>query len=321
MNQQIKPWWIAAVLTLFAGLVHADIYQWQDAAGRIHYSDEAPDEYESKKVTPNTERLGVRLSKPADAEAWSEQALSAERPPSSQSQTRRLGSAAKDPAEVDWCEGVVGDCFTEQQDYVCKLRYGLPCKKIYHWKVCLQQDCEDKKLADKCDSPYQLLDRRPAVLTRDQMGRVLALEEWVGERDWQCLSRHGFFCDEVAFEASCQARFGESCDALQHWAEAAQVRCEKQRGSDCNDIDSWKQFRPQSFEEKEKAGIRLAGGGVSARDRLFESLNVERDDPATYPALQAAMESLTGLNIREDRRRRLDCDADWRSYGSGAAHY
>lgn len=310
--------WISLSVLLWAIPASAEIFQWKDAAGRVHYSDQAPEEYESQTVTPNTEDLGVRLSGPRDTEAWSEQALSPQKNTVSKPPQRRT-TLARDAAEQDLCEGVVGDCFSEQQDYVCKLRFSLECKKIYHWKVCLQQDCEQKDIADKCESPYQLLDRRPPVMTQAQMGREMPLQGLVSERDWQCLSQHGFFCDEVASETTCQQRFGQSCEALQYWAEAARQRCKKQRGSDCGDIDSWKQFRPLSIEEKEKAGIRLAGGGASSQDRLMASLGVERDDPATYPELQQALESLTGLNIRE-RRRRLDCDAEWKGFAPRGHH-
>lgn len=302
--------WCAATISV------AEIYQWKDAAGRIHYSDEAPENYPSETITPNTERMGVRLSEPKDAEAWSEQALSTEKKPAAKPDIRKLSSIKKDVSEHDLCEGVVGDCFSEEQDYVCKLRFGLECKEIYHWKVCLKQDCEQKKIADKCESPFQLLDRRPPVMTSDQMGRAMPLQELVSERDWLCLSQHGFFCDEVAFEATCQARFGQSCATLKSWPVEAQARCKKQRGSDCDDIDSWKQLRPLSIEEKEKAGIRLVRGGVSSHDRLLESLGVQADDPETYPDLQQAMEALTGLNIR-DRRRRFDCDAQWKDFAPG----
>lgn len=308
----ISKWISTLLLCCLSAWVQAEIYQWKDAAGRTHYSDEAPEDVDTKTITPNTERLGVRLSKPSESEAWSEQALS-EQNKTSEKPMRRQRLVSQGVSEEDLCEGVVGDCFTEQQDYVCKLRYSLPCKKIYHWKVCLQQDCEQKDVADRCNSPYHLLDRRPPVLTQWQMGRQLPLQELVSERDWQCLTQHGFFCDEVASEATCQERFATTCEALKGWAEAARTRCKKQRGSDCDDIDSWKQFRPLSHEEREKAGVRLVRGGSTSRDLLMESLGAEKDDPEQYPKLQQALEALTGLNIR-DRRRSFECDAEWKEF-------
>ncbi|WP_317622539.1 DUF4124 domain-containing protein [Ketobacter sp. GenoA1] len=308
----ILKWISTLFLCCMSVWVHAEIYQWKDAAGRVHYSDEAPDDAEVKTVTPNTERLGVRLSKPDESAAWSEQALTNKKP-STGIPSRRPQSVPEDASEDDLCEGVVGDCFTEQQDYVCKLRFSLPCKKIYHWKVCLQQDCEQKDISDRCNSPFHLLDRRPPVLTGLQMGRAMPLQALVSERDWQCLVQHGFYCDEVASESICQQRFGQSCSALKNWADEARTRCRKQRGSDCDDIDSWKQFRPLSHEERQKAGVRLATGGSTSRDLLMESLGVEQDNPDQYPQLRQALESLTGLNIR-DRRRRFDCDAEWKEF-------
>ena len=57
----------------------------------------------------------------------------------------------------------------------------------------------------------------------------------------------------------------------------------------------------------------MATGGSTSRDLLMESLGVEQDNPDQYPQLQQALESLTGLNIR-DRRRRFDCDAEWKEF-------
>lgn len=307
---------LVGVLCLSAGLAYGDIYQWVDDAGRVHYSDEAPDGVDPKTVTPNTERLGVQISKPQDSEAWSDRVLNSPSTGATGSASQASRRQKSDPFndwETDLCDGVVGDCFTEQQDYVCKLRFGLECKEVYHWKVCLHQDCNDKKISDKCDSPYHLLDRRPAVLTQRDMGRPMPLKQLVSDRDWQCLSLHGFFCDELAFEATCQQRYGQSCEMLESWVNAAQKRCKKQRGSDCDRVDGWKQFRPVSLEETKKAGARLPNGGVASRDFLLESLAVEKDDPAHYPQMQKALESLTGLNIRQ-RRRSYDCNASWKTY-------
>lgn len=307
---------VAVVLCLLPLPAQAEIYQWVDAEGRVHFSDAAPEGHESETITPNTERMGVRLSSPREAEAWSDQVLNPAASPASPQQAapaRRATARVLNDWETDLCAGVVGDCFTEQQDYVCKLRFGLACRQIYHWKVCLQQDCKDKKIADQCDSPFHLLDRRPAVLTRRDLGRPLPLQQLVTERDWQCLSQHGFFCDEVAFENACQERYGQSCEAMKNWVTAARQRCKQQRGSDCDSVDGWKQFRPVSVAESKKAGTRLASGGFSSHDYLLESLGVEQDDPAHYPQLQNALESLTGLNIRP-RRRSFDCDAGWKLY-------
>lgn len=317
-------YWIRRCGWLLLGLglampVCGEIYQWVDAAGRVHYSDEAPAGVQSKTVTPNTERLGVQLSTPSDSEAWSQNALNAPATSSSSSNMattapgRRQQTAPLNDWETDLCAGVVGDCFSEEQDYVCKLRFGLPCEKIHHWKVCLNQDCNDRKVSDKCDSPYHLLDRRPAVLSRRDMGRPLPLRELVSDRDWQCLSRNGFFCDELADETTCGERYGQTCTELENWVAAAQERCKKQRGSDCQHIDGWKQFRPVSVDESKKGGARLRNGGVASQDYLMETLGVEKDDTERYPQLQTALESLTGLNIHP-RRHRYQCDGDWKVF-------
>ncbi|MDY6919036.1 MAG: DUF4124 domain-containing protein [Pseudomonadota bacterium] len=296
---------------IWTPLGHGEIYRWQDERGRVHYGDEPPAGVTTTRMQPDSGRQGVQLSDPDTARDWAEAALATE--PRSSSEPSQPSQAARARAEhwqQDLCEGVVGDCFTEQQDYVCYLRYGLDCRRVYHWKVCLQQDCQDQRIADQCESPFHLLDRRPAVIGERDLGRPLPLQELVSESDWQCLQRHGFFCDEVAVESRCQALYGQPCSVLKNWVSQARMRCQQQRGTDCDQVTGWKQFRPVTLAQREKAGARLPGGGVATRDHLLEALGVAQDDPEQYPALWQTLEALTGLNIRE-RRRRFDCDGVW----------
>ncbi len=210
-------------------------------------------------------------------------------------------AAAKDTNTTDYCAGVIGDCFTPQQDRVCLLRYGERCKAIYHWKVCLHQDCEERRLADKCDSPYYFLDQRPKMLGQRDLGRPLPLQESVSARDWQCLSTHGFFCDEVANEADCQQHYNQSCGELKNWLADARERCEKNHDSDCKRIDRLVKYRPATQEEMKKLGTRLPRGGSQVRDLLFEALDIRKNDAASNARLQPVLESITGLNIGSGR--------------------
>jgi hypothetical protein len=303
---------LALMLIAISLPAYAEIYKWVDAAGRVHFSDEAPDGAQTKTLNPDTARTGVQLSAPDDAQAWSDKALTPE-PAAKRPKPAKPHAAAVNYSETDLCEGIVGDCFTQQQDYVCKLRFGLPCAYLYHWKVCLQQDCQSKNIADKCESPYQLLDRRPAVLTQRDIGRPMPLQELVSARDWECLLQHGFFCDEVAFENTCQERYLMSCDDIKNWVARARMQCKTQRIGDCDDVDSWRRFRPVSVAERKKIGTYLRSGDLAVQDFLLMSLGVKKDDPSQYGLLQKALESLTGLNIR-DRRRRFHCGHTWKIY-------
>lgn len=301
----------AVLLLLLPLLASAEIYKWVDERGNIHFGDAPPEQAKTQTITPHIDKQGVQLSQPAAAQQWKENALT---PPPPAQTPPTAGSARRSPAtdyqNADWCEGVVGDCFSDAQDYICKLRYGEGCQPVYHWKVCLHQSCTDRRLADKCDSPFYFLDRRPAMLGRRDLGRSLPLREWVSDRDWQCLSSHGFFCDEVAFEQHCQDYYRLSCDELKNWVTAAKARCEQSRDGDCRDIDVLIRYRPAPVEEVKKVGTMNASGAVITHDLLMQSLGVSRNDPADYGKLQPALESITGLNIRPSRHW-FDCERRW----------
>lgn len=310
------------ILLLSAGLIlaplaHAEIYKWVDERGNVHYGDEKPETAPVvETIRPQTEKQGVQLTQPASAEQWKQDALqppasTATSPPS----TPAAASGQRNPTgadyqQQDWCEGVVANCFTEQQDYVCKLRYGRECQDIYHWKVCLHQHCTDNRLADKCDSPFYFLDKRPNMLGRRDLGRPLPMKEWVSAQDWACLATHGFFCDEVAFEANCQEHYRQSCAELKNWVSTAQERCISARDGDCKDIDSLIRYRPAPVEEVKKAGTMNASGRVITQDQLLQSLGVHKNDPADYTKLQSTLQAITGLNI-DKHRRTFDCERRW----------
>ncbi|MEZ5508290.1 MAG: DUF4124 domain-containing protein [Gammaproteobacteria bacterium] len=306
--------WLIICSLLWIVTAQAEIYKWVDERGNVHFGDAPPEHVKTETVTPNTERQGVRLTEPAAADAWKQTVLTPPVPEVSASDPRAIPStrppAAVDYQETDACEGVVGDCFTPAQDYVCKLRYGTDCQSVYHWKVCLQQTCEDNRLADKCESPFYFMNHRPVMLGQRDLQRPLPIREWVSPQDWECLSGSGFFCDELAFEHQCQQQYHQSCTELKNWISSARQRCIKQRDGDCDDIDTLIRYRPAPVEEVKKAGIRNAAGGVVSQDLLLQQLGVHKAEPAADVTLQPVLESITGLNIRE-RRYRYDCERRW----------
>ena len=288
----------------------AEIYRWVDDRGNVHFTDEPPENKDVQLLNPQTQELGVEIVKPEQLQQWNERDKNPrpEFPKAADSGGQVAPANSKlNESNVDICAGVVGDCFSDQQDYVCKLRFGIECQTLYHWKVCLHQNCNDRKIADKCDSPYQLLSRRPIVITQRDIDRPLPLRENVSDQDWNCLTQHGFFCEEVAFEESCQKNYRRSCSELKNWVPSGLETCKKQRGSDCNDIDTLLHYRPVSVVESKKAGTLLANGNILSQDLFLQSIQADRDDPEQYPQLWMLLDSLTGLNIQAGQRQRFDC--------------
>ena len=144
--------WILVVAGLWlAANVQAEIFKWVDERGNIHFGDAPPEDARTETIMPNTDKLGVQLSNPASAQQWKQDALQSK--PESKSTpattaptvaTQNVRNNNADHQTLDWCDGVVGECFTSEQDYVCKLRYGTDCQSIYHWKVCLHQSCQSR---------------------------------------------------------------------------------------------------------------------------------------------------------------------------------
>lgn len=303
-------------MLLLAGLVltlpvHAEIYKWIDERGNVHFSDEKPAR-PVQTIVPDTGNTGVQLSPREASQQWKDRALQAP-PASAPASAAAMGAAAASghpSQEQDHCAGKVGACFTKEQDHVCKLRYGKPCVEIYHWKVCLQQQCQANRLADRCESPFYYLDQRPVMLGPRDLGRPLPIREWVSADDWACLSRHGFFCDEVVDEAECQSRYRHSCADLQNWPALARERCVNARDGDCDSIDSLIRYRPAPLEEVKKVGTLNAQGRVVSQDLLLQALGVQRNDPRHADMLERTLRAITGLNL-DGQRQFLDCERRW----------
>lgn len=307
--------WLRVLLLgglLLAAPVQGEIYQWVDERGNVHFSDEKPANRPARTITPDTGHSGVQLSSPDASQQWKDNALQAPAAtaPAPVSAASTPAGAAHPSQQQDHCAGVVGNCFTRQQNHVCQLRYGSPCQDIYHWKVCLRQQCQDNRLADKCESAFFYLDRRPVMLGQRDLGRPLPIREWVSAEDWVCLSRHGFFCDEVADESRCQAHYLQSCDELKNWPDTARQRCISGRDGDCDSIDSLIRYRPAPVEEVKKVGSMNAQGRVFVQDLLMQSLGVQHNDPAHAEVLERTLQQITGLNL-DGQRRYVDCERRW----------
>ena len=288
---------------------YAQIYQWKDERGNTHYGDEPPEGVQAKPLNPDTSNLGVEMATPENRSKWKQDIAKPEPPVQTYQPQVTKGLPPKDPNETDLCDGVVGDCFSEEQEQVCLLRYGLECREVYHWKVCLHQKCSDNFLGKLCDSPYYLLDNRLPILGKRDIGRPFPIEAQVSKSDWQCLNQHGFFCDEVAFEKRCQEQYDMSCETLKNWVEDALARCNHNRGKNCSDLKNLNNIRPTSLSTRRKTGFRAPRGGIASEDFLLDSLKARRDDKDQYEELWPVLESLPGLNIR-DRRKRYDCNFD-----------
>lgn len=309
MNNRIFLVLVMLLACLLSLNTWAEIFKWVDEKGNIHYGDAPPEDAKTEEVAPDISPMGVRLTAPEKVDQWKQDAVT-QKPAGRQAlgRSKRVVTIA-DPNETDLCEGVVGDCFTKEQDDLCGLRFGFECKEMYYWKVCAQKYCEIQRLGGRCDSPYYLLDNRPAVLNKRDIGRPFPLQAYVSSSDWQCLNEHGFFCDEVAFEKRCQDQYGLPCDTLKSWVKDAKAQCKKQRGTDCTDVFALNAWRPISNATRKKSGITLKSGGLSSEDFLLSSLGASQDNPDQYSELQPVLESLPGLNIRS-RRRFYNCDFD-----------
>lgn len=309
----IFPALLRVLLCILAGLqslpLNAEIYQWKDERGRIHYGDDPPDGVNVERIKPESGQQGVSLVEPEAVQDWKQQAIQAPSGTRSLNGGQRFGVRQTNltAPQPDYCVDEPGSCFSDAQDYVCKLRFGLDCYTAYYWKVCLRQSCHDKRIADQCESPFQLVRRRPAVMTEKDLGRPFPLRDQVSDKDWACLQQHGFFCDEVSFEQRCQSRYQQSCQSLKSWVSDARQRCLRQRGVDCDDVDSLLPYRPVSLEESKKAGTTNASGVRITQDWLMQSAGAERDDIDQYPELMALLNSLPGLNL-DNPRLRYDCD-------------
>lgn len=282
---------------------HAEIHKWVDANGNTHYSDTPPATGATDVITPKIDNTGVSISDSATSSAWKTEAL--KRNANASSSPRPLPSQATTSSryplprsnQKDLCQGKVGACFTEQQDRVCKLRYGLDCQSLYHWKVCLEQRCTDERWADRCDSAFYYLDNRPIALNARDIGRELPLQTLLSEKDWQCLSQSGFYCDELTDEARCQHDYNQSCDSLYQWVNTAKSHCAERRDRDCDAIDTWVRYRPVSIIEAKKGGtINAAGIGIR-RDLWLESLGLSGQSDANNPQLRPLLDAITGLNL------------------------
>ncbi|ABC28152.1 hypothetical protein HCH_01284 [Hahella chejuensis KCTC 2396] len=319
-RQQPPPQSVAHLLTLFMSFIlftfstgsWAEIYKWTDAKGTVHYSDTIPTDSDAQVITPTSAIDGVRLLSDEAKERYKNRPSEPEpgNPPSANS-TRPVASAQESKQTEDiLCDDVNGDCFSEEDTRVCKLRFGKPCEEIYLWKVCaLQKQCT----TDRCDTARFVIDWRPPVVGVRDLGRSLPLRANVSDKDWRCLRHSGFYCDELALETQCQQDYRESCGVVRDWLLNAPEKCEKDKNVDCDELDTLIKYRPVSEEERLKIGGTNASGGRFARDLLMEKVEQKKNE-LTDEALQSVLDKLPGAG-RHSFRKDISCSLkSWRRY-------
>ncbi|AZZ95578.1 DUF4124 domain-containing protein [Hahella sp. KA22] len=303
---------IPVVLFTLSAVGRAEIYKWTDAKGTVHYSDAAPADNDAQVITPTSAIDGVRLlSDEAKARYKNHPSEPEPGSPPVANSTRPVASA-QDPKQTEdiLCDDVNGDCFTEEDTRVCKLRFGKPCEEVYLWKVCaLQKMCT----TDRCDNARFVIDWRPPVVGVRDLGRSLPLRANVSEKDWNCLQHSGFYCDELALETQCQKDYRESCGVVGDWLLNAPEKCEKDKNIDCDELDSLIKYRPVSEEERLKIGGSNASGGRFARDLLMEEVEQKKNE-LSDESLQSVLDKLPGID-RHSFRRDISCSLkSWRRY-------
>ncbi|WP_216736949.1 DUF4124 domain-containing protein [Hahella sp. HN01] len=287
----------------------AEIYKWTDAKGTVHYSDAAPADSDAQVITPTSAIDGVRLLSD-EAKARFKNLPSEPEQTNAPSSTPVVKVSESVKTEDILCDDVNGDCFSEEDTRVCKLRFGKPCEEVYLWKVCaLQKVCT----TDRCDNARFVIDWRPPVVGVRDLGRSLPLRANVSDKDWSCLQHSGFYCDELALESQCQKDYRESCGAVRDWLLNAPEKCEADKNVDCGELDTLIKYRPVSEEERLKLGATNASGGHFARDLLMEKVEQKKNE-LSDEALQAVLDKLPGID-RHSFRRDISCSLkSWRRY-------
>jgi hypothetical protein len=164
--------------------------------------------------------------------------------------------------------------------------------EIHLWKVCRQQQCEEQRLLDACDSAWDFLIRRPASLGEYRLDDVLPNEADASRDEWACLSASGFFCHELADDATCLSRYGETCDRLRSWVPRAQEKCLQTRTSDCDKPGVLARQRPLNIEE-------IARSRKPSRDSWLEKLGALRERDASPEDMERLLDQLPGLDVAD----------------------
>ena len=74
---------LLALIGLLPSLVFAEVYQWVDKNGTVHFGDKPPQSLPAEKLNVSNEKLGIKLSSDADIDNWKSANEEAEMPRSS----------------------------------------------------------------------------------------------------------------------------------------------------------------------------------------------------------------------------------------------
>lgn len=292
---------LSLCILLFTGLCNAEIYKWVDENGRIHFTDEPPEDQKTEQIKVNTEKIGAKLSSDEEIKQWNKEPKDEKQQILPPQTSKSLQNNRKERhCKNEW------NCFSKNEDTVCKLRYGAPCKDIYFWQACaVQNDIKTSK-----DRSYYILMKRPMSMNSRDLNKPMPLKESVSQSDWKCLSKSGFYCDELVQESRCQQDYFTSCARLRNWVDIAKEHCEKNRTGDCDEVDSYVQYRPLHREERDRQGFTNSSGKRIIRDYLFEKIGVtEVNKPKDYPVLKQTINQLPG-NHDIEALGLLDCEDD-----------
>lgn len=293
-------------ILIFSGLCNAEIYKWVDENGRVYFTDEPPEDKKTAQIKVDTEKIGAKLSSDEEIERWNKKPeVKKDKVFPSQTENALRSMQLRSNLKNRHCKNE-WSCFSESEDTVCKLRYGAPCKDIYFWHACAVQN--DVKTS--ADRSYYILMKRPISMNSRDLNKPLPLKESVSPSDWKCLSKNGFYCDELTEESRCEEDYFNSCDRLRNWVDHAKDYCDKNRIGECDEVDIYVRFRPLHREERDRQGISNGGGQRIQRDHLYEKIGVtEVNKPKDYPILRQTIDQLPGFHDI-DSIGELDCKDD-----------
>lgn len=281
--------WLVIVITLMSyDTACADIYKWVDRNGVVQFGDAPPEDAEASKqtLTPLNRYQGParppveEQAQPTAATATGDVAVTK--------------SPQADSAKIRCNKSDRNDCFDEAEDRLCLLRYSLRCGDLVYWKTLAKEVCEQQRRPD-CGNPARILRERPLGMLLRDLDAPLPLKGFVSRRDFDCLSKSGFFCHELSDEASCRKDYGMSCAELSVWAENLPEQCHKQHNDWCDDsVRLYHEYRPRSIEEVQRRGTRNQRGGNVIRDRLFIELDIRDGDDSRRQELTDILARLPG---------------------------
>lgn len=161
VHEYIKYFLLAFVLAL-GGVSYADpVYKWVDETGVVQFGEKAPEgvAVERLDVQP-LPKSGLQLG-PVPTDVY-DVPISEQSPvsPVSNSPTRsvtRLFDAL--------CLTFPSQCFDNNDQRVCSMRYGNSCEAMVFWKTRLEETCQ-RRFGRKCTGK-QLFEERPNSILRN----------------------------------------------------------------------------------------------------------------------------------------------------------